>query len=235
MIRDIFKNHIDGGKKLNIERLDRIYINEETFHALFKWKHNHFEFVEAFKTVLTEGMIVFTDHDGDIRYYVFQDTGGNIEYSVYKDYENKKRLMHKFIWHRKEESLTRIMSLYDYTDEQHKNTEQVIITLHATMMAYMEYYGDKIEYVEVNESRVISSNKAKKGKRSKQPVYIRRKIYKVKIDEQAVIRDKARYERHMEKWTVRGHWRTTKTGKRVWVKPHVKGDGTKEGKEYKIK
>lgn len=219
---------------MDFERLDRIYISESEINALFRWKDNHVEFVDAFKTVLTEGVFVVTENDGSIRYYVFQDTDGDIEYSVYMDNQNKKRLLHKFIWHRKEGSTTPIMSLLDYTVEQDRDFDQSIIGLHGCMMAYMEYYDDKKEYVEVGETRVRRSNKAKKGKKTKQPVYIRRKVYKVKVDEQAVIRDKARYERHMEKWSVRGHWRTTKTGKKVWVKPHVKGEGTKEGKEYRI-
>jgi len=31
------------------------------------------------------------------------------------------------------------------------------------------------------------------------------------------------YVQHVESWKVRGHWRVYRTGKRVWVRPHVKG------------
>ncbi len=43
------------------------------------------------------------------------------------------------------------------------------------------------------------------------------------------------YERHMLGWTVRGHWRTYQNGKKVWIKPHVRGDKDNvEGKVYRI-
>lgn len=35
------------------------------------------------------------------------------------------------------------------------------------------------------------------------------------------------YQRHTDAWYTRGHWRTLKSGRRVWVKGHVKGDADK--------
>lgn len=35
--------------------------------------------------------------------------------------------------------------------------------------------------------------------------------------------DKRTYERHTESWTVRGHWRNYRNGKKVWIKPHING------------
>lgn len=44
------------------------------------------------------------------------------------------------------------------------------------------------------------------------------------------------YERHVESWTVSGHWRKIKGGKEVtWVSPYTKGKGTKKGKVYTVK
>lgn len=40
------------------------------------------------------------------------------------------------------------------------------------------------------------------------------------------------YQRHIQKWSVRGHYRTTKTGKKVWVAPHDKGQGELENRVY---
>ena len=36
------------------------------------------------------------------------------------------------------------------------------------------------------------------------------------------------YNRQIESWGVRGHWRTYKNGKRVWIKPQVRGDKSKQ-------
>lgn len=47
--------------------------------------------------------------------------------------------------------------------------------------------------------------------------------------------DKRRYERHMEKWNVKGHYRTYKSGKKVWIEPQVRGAGKEvTPKEYKM-
>lgn len=43
--------------------------------------------------------------------------------------------------------------------------------------------------------------------------------------------EKQEYERHIESWSVRGHWRKTKNG-RTWVGPHVKGSGELEKRVY---
>ncbi len=45
------------------------------------------------------------------------------------------------------------------------------------------------------------------------------------------------FVRHAKNWTVRGHWRTyKKSGKKVWVKAHVKGNISKDvkGKSYQL-
>lgn len=44
------------------------------------------------------------------------------------------------------------------------------------------------------------------------------------------------YNRHVESWTQRGHWREYKSGKRIWIKPQLKGvkNGTIATKKYKL-
>jgi len=39
------------------------------------------------------------------------------------------------------------------------------------------------------------------------------------------------YQRHIEKWTVRGHYRRTSKGL-IWIEPHVKGEGELEKRIY---
>lgn len=43
-----------------------------------------------------------------------------------------------------------------------------------------------------------------------------------------------RYERHCEAWGVRGHYRHYKSGKVVYVRPHIKGTGRKKTTVYKF-
>ena len=42
-----------------------------------------------------------------------------------------------------------------------------------------------------------------------------------------------RYIRHCEAWSVRGHYRRYKSGKVVYIKPHIKGNGAIKETKYK--
>lgn len=56
------------------------------------------------------------------------------------------------------------------------------------------------------------------------------KTYKpiVKKDPDEPMRE---YQRHIQSWTVRGHYRNTKNG-RIWIEPHIKGEGELEKRIY---
>jgi len=56
------------------------------------------------------------------------------------------------------------------------------------------------------------------------------KVYKpaVKKDPDEPVRE---YQRHIQKWTVRGHYRRTKKGL-IWIEPHTKGEGELEKRIY---
>lgn len=56
------------------------------------------------------------------------------------------------------------------------------------------------------------------------------KTYKpiIKKDPTEPVRE---YERHIQSWTVRGHYRNTKNG-RIWIEPHIKGEGELEKRIY---
>lgn len=56
------------------------------------------------------------------------------------------------------------------------------------------------------------------------------KVYKpiIKKDPDEPVRE---YERHIQKWTVRGHYRKTNSGL-IWIEPHIKGQGELEKRIY---
>ncbi|MEB9467814.1 hypothetical protein P4J10_14160 [Bacillus cereus] len=66
---------------------------------------------------------------------------------------------------------------------------------------------------------------------------IGRKVYKLKADRKTL--HKRPYERHIDAWTRRGHFRYLKSGKRVWIAPTiVKAQGVENSdtkpSEYKL-
>lgn len=60
------------------------------------------------------------------------------------------------------------------------------------------------------------------------------KIYKTTIKRDLKEEKKKEYQRHIESWSVRGHYRTIK-GKKVWIKEHTRGEGELEKRIYGTK
>lgn len=58
------------------------------------------------------------------------------------------------------------------------------------------------------------------------------KIYRTKINSKLDDEKRKEYDRHIESWTVRGHYRKTKSGEKIWVKDHIKGEGALENRIY---
>lgn len=97
----------------------------------------------------------------------------------------------------------------------------------------LDYINKPREEVEKEERREVkySGKKSRKSKRNK--TYINKTIYRVLSYTEP--EEKRTYGRHLDSWDVRGHWRTMKTGKRIWVSSYTKGDKEKaQDKEYKI-
>lgn len=214
---------------MNIDKLDKIILSEEDKDLLFQWKDNHKDYVRNFKPVLQEGVIKI----GNYHTQVFKGDNDSYQYTVL--HNNKK--VHEVIWSKTTQIGKTVFTLLEGIDVYAYNNS--IITLHTSVMAYMEYYSDKKEYVEVAEVSSLKNRKTKKksstAKTKKSPVRIRKKIYSINVTNEAIKRDKVRYQRKAEKWTVRGHWRTYKSGKRIWIKPQVRGEGKEiEPKSYKL-
>jgi len=103
-----------------------------------------------------------------------------------------------------------------------------ITSSHIALMNYMELYRDVKERVSSKTVRKKSTKKAKNGKNKKNTRPIKIVVYNVKVPQNAVTDEEKRaYQRMKEAWTVRGHWRTLPSGKKTWVKPHVKGNKEK--------
>lgn len=221
--------------KSYIDSLDKIRLSHDDIDLLFEWRDNHKDYVREFKPVLNKGVIEISDTIKEI----FHDDGKVVVYEMYSRIKGEFVKTYTLAWDKETKIGKRIYSLLKDDVNEHEYNESIIST-HASLMAYMEYYGDKKEYVDVKRSTVQVSSKYKKSKsvknkKSKKSVKIKRKVYNIKVDKNATIVDKRMYKRHMDKWTQKGHWRTYKSGKRVWIKPMVKGKGKDvTPKEYKM-
>ena len=90
----------------------------------------------------------------------------------------------------------------------------------------------RIIYIMQNESEKISNHrsvnveqkkkKKQKNKKQKNCVYINSNKYIIDgniIDD--IIKKGRSYNAKTDMWTVRGHWREYKSGKRIWIKEHI--------------
>ncbi len=107
-----------------------------------------------------------------------------------------------------------------------------ITTTVYSIMAYMIHYEHDTKRM-TKTSR--GGKKKKKSHRSRHKV----KLGKYKYTPHFPVESKEEtreYNRQAESWQVRGHFRTYKSGKKVWIQPQVRGkkDGKVEPKTYTL-
>lgn len=220
--------------------MDKIIISQEDVDSLFKWRDNHKEYVRNFKPTMKDGVIeVYNSKLGNYHTQIFREIDGDtFQYSILHD----NNRVFEFIWNRVTGTVIHIYNKLFTNDKETEEYTKTTISLHASIMAYIEYFSDKKEYVNVKtiqrNAKILNDNykKNKKNLKKKHQVKITtKKVYSLNIDKNTVKRDKRRYEIKMNGWTVRGHWRRLKSGKKVWIKPYVKGDEKNvEPKEYRL-
>lgn len=113
-------------------------------------------------------------------------------------------------------------------------TANALTNLIVGVIEYLNAPSKAIVSRDVKEPVASNEKKSKKSKKSKnKKTYIYKRYYVVDNIE---TNSNRKYERHTESWISRGHWRTYKSGKRVWIKEQVRGRGKNkvQTKEYKI-
>lgn len=211
-----------------IEKYDRLVVTQEDIELLFEWRDKNKDLVQNFNPVLDNGVII--NKSTPLVKYVFQKEGTKYLYTMIT--EKDGNAIHSMEWN----LLTKIGRTMNtiLNKEEVQEFNQVLISLHASLMAYMEHYRDNDEHVQSRSHEVTTGYKKQKKSKKKTPIKIRRKTYSFTITEESLNEVTRSYERQIEKWTVRGHWRKTKNGQ-VWIKPHVKGTGKEvTPKEYKM-
>lgn len=117
--------------------------------------------------------------------------------------------------------------------------EHSVVLLYSMMYYYTKQKPDKIKYASYFGFQEELEYTTKTEKYTyKYTGYINlndTKVYRTKINNSLFNDKKKEYERHIESWTVRGHYRKTKTGEKIWIKDHVRGEGVLENRIYGTK
>ncbi len=230
------------------EKLDKIIATEKDVIKIYEWNKQHKDSIDFVGFPLNEGLFIVEQELNEYKgikineklrqgtYFKIDENGLKIKLYDMKD-------------------LKEILSFevdVVKSEVQYKNIESYLInriskkeithTMEATLSTLFEVFAYMMnvesEVIEITESRNVvkkSSNKKKKSKNKVVKVVSKKYIFS-KENENQQEHEKRDYNRHSESWSVRGHWRFyKKTGKRVWVSPHVKGNSENvEGKTYKI-
>lgn len=107
--------------------------------------------------------------------------------------------------------------------DQHKFLMKVCLDALVLLECVIIIFNRKVEYnIVENETVKVSNIKNKKSKsKSNNKTYIKHKTITINKYSNDNITNR-NYERHTESWIQRGHWRTYKSGKKVWIKECVK-------------
>ena len=115
------------------------------------------------------------------------------------------------------------------------NTVAKCVRKFRALMLFAAYYREEVERTRVVERRNLGTKKRSSGKRSNRRMLT---VRKYTVSEELLSElpaPKRKYEKHTESFGVRGHYRTYKSGKTVWVRPFVKGNAEKRNdKEYLV-
>lgn len=112
------------------------------------------------------------------------------------------------------------------------NTVAKCVRKFRALMLFAAYYREEVERSAVVERTVKPGKQRKNGKRSNRRMLT---VRKYTVGGEMLSELPRKYERHTDSWGVRGHYRTYKSGKTVWVRPFVKGNAEKRNdKEYYV-
>lgn len=192
--------------------------SQQDLQNLLAWRDNNKDLVRRYNPVLENAIIQFDKH---IQIYFKTIQGYKINFKCYYLFGEKKELYLDFDWR----LITHMVDVHEYNGEQKdlQETIQDAITIRASLMAYMLHYKEVKERVHKTSTVTTKTTikKKRKGNNKKSVRKIGTTIYNVSFPNES--NEKREYERHSSGWLVRGFWRTYKNGKRVWVKPHVRG------------
>lgn len=230
-----------------LDKVDKILLSSGDLKRLDEWWLNiHDGAFNEFRPVIEEGVILLEMHPNmafdqsfidannltslsfllyfkqldDVRVYyeIYQFTGEDQIKYILKATKNYRELKSELNIYSDNKLIQKTENAIRFLD--------TITTSHIALMNYMELYRDVKERVSYESKRKKVTKRRKKRKKNTRSITI--KVYNVNIPPVPVSeKEKKAYRRMKESWTVRGHWRTLPSGRKTWVRNHVKGNKKK--------
>lgn len=229
----------------DLDKLDIIELTDKDTHNLQKWYQDNVEDIkkniniirEPFDKVIIFYMSNLIYKNKNIYTIYFYDKKDNKKpqyiYGFSVNFENNKKNMlygeaiDSKILGQENYEINQINKLNEFASQD--------LFIMITIYSYMALNEEHIIRQTKTTSKKIQSKKDKRAGKKPRTKLIKQNIIRINTDHIQLTEEERDYERHTLGWTVRGFWRNYKDGKRVWIKPHVRGDKDNvEGKIYEV-
>ena len=238
----------EGGvvmKAIDENGLDKIIVPKfKDFNKIIEWTSEHSD--APLKLILKKGIIEYQE-EGLSTY--FEDMGNNLVKLIVLANENMSKLSIKlpicsFVYNLVTGETTNIE--YGSDNPTLKLTIAFDGTIQKTINKFvtlMRYATNFTRTVKCKRRQSVSATTSKSLKKScKHKVRLVRTIYEIEVETENDLKElqsmctisKRTYNKCTHSFEVRGHWRTTKSGKSIWIKAYTKGKGNEQGKIYEI-
>jgi len=219
-------------------KLDKIILTEEQHSHLMAWDNEHHTEFDSIDFPFTECLIeipvyVESFQGVDVNsvltsiYYV-RVTDESIFFKQYDKMDHKEVLSFS-INETFSGDFTNLKTTVSGLNKEELRKQAIYAVL--TCFAIFQYINHKPATI-ITERASRAVKKRGKHKQGGKTKII--KVNTVKYTFDLTKEDKREYTRKTESWLVRGHYRHYKNGKKVWIKPTVKGKGETSGNTYKL-
>ena len=199
--------------------MDKIIMHSQDVDTLLKWRDNNAELVRRNAAPFKGIMLEFPDTHINIKAY---NDGGKITFYLYINGEKAGKIA----------GIQLPGGLFKETKNTtklNKEDKQSIITVYASLMAYIVY----------NKPETAADAPRQRGQHTTKSGVQRSKKGKIYIFSKHStgprIQPRGHHSRPAGVFSVRGHYRHYKNGKTVWIKPYRKGNGAHNDKTYILK
>lgn len=225
----------------SFKRLDKIVVHQKDIVDIQKWVRE--QDFQSISIPLHEGSVILQGLEIPIEYiqkdmgiyFKFDEDAGVVSLKAYDIEDESIMLEGRMNLEHIDDSDKLVEVESKYADKMgQKSMTKLGMSLFLIVSDVFQYITNREQYVksreEVSQVRKPVKKKRKTGNRKARYVKIKTTRYEVSNTPQ-----QRTYERHMNAWSVRGHWRYyKKTGKRVWIQGHTRGEGKPDSKIYKI-
>jgi nitrogen regulatory protein PII-like uncharacterized protein len=225
---------------MRIDKIDKIILTYNEYQEISTWvQAQNFDSVDI---TLNEGFIIMNDiqYKGFAMnmgiYFRIDQATGDILVQQY-DIDDMKVLISGTVDEEffrngkihidvKEDRWKRFLKQEDLES----NIKITILTI-LDIFQYMNHYRENV-VIEEHTKKVRKAPRHNAKKKKSNVVPLKTKQYSFRNTK--TTKEGYKYNRHKEVWSVKGHWRHYKDGRKVWIKPHNRGLGeVQEGKVYK--